>query len=501
MLSARAAVYLLAAIGSARLLSMVLVPLMDTSEPRYADIARMMAESGDWITPWFAPGVPFWGKPPLAFWASALSIKVFGLNEFNVRLPSFLAIAATCALVWRLGRHLYGVQGGRWAAVVFASMALALTSAGAVLMDPLLTLGITLSCVAFLLSAARPGQWWGYAFFVGLAVGLLSKGPLAVVIVLATLLTWSYRNTSSRAYWKGLPWHFGIGLTLTLTVPWYLAAEIKTPGFLNYFLIGEHALRFLQPGWTGDLYGTAHDRPYGSIWVDALLATFPWSLLIAPVGVSLFLSRGRDAARAFLKHDLNRFLLLWSASSLVLFTASGNILWTYVLPSLPPIAALVGGWIASANQPFLTRSAIGVSLLTPLAYVVLTAGAVALPERLKTEKSSVAQALSRMSSSDRLIYVNARPFSANFYSAGRAEVATLEQALAIRCVAPAQKFLAIERSELDQTLALLGSARTPIAESRGFALIQQPCPDGAAVQQGFLSSHPTDPSVRPAGDG
>ncbi|NLZ11765.1 MAG: glycosyltransferase family 39 protein, partial [Alcaligenaceae bacterium] len=46
------------------LLAMVMMPLADTTEPRYAEIARLMAASGDWITPWFEPGVPFWGKPP-----------------------------------------------------------------------------------------------------------------------------------------------------------------------------------------------------------------------------------------------------------------------------------------------------------------------------------------------------------------------------------------------------------------------------------------------------
>ena len=65
-LSARGLLLGLAAILAARLFAMALMPFADTSEPRYAEIARVMASSGDWITPWFEPGVPFWGKPPLA---------------------------------------------------------------------------------------------------------------------------------------------------------------------------------------------------------------------------------------------------------------------------------------------------------------------------------------------------------------------------------------------------------------------------------------------------
>jgi len=77
------------------LISMAIVPCYDTSEPRYAEITRIMAETGDWVTPWFDPGVPFWGKPPLSFWAQALSIKTFGLTEFAVRFPSWLCLLSS----------------------------------------------------------------------------------------------------------------------------------------------------------------------------------------------------------------------------------------------------------------------------------------------------------------------------------------------------------------------------------------------------------------------
>lgn len=70
--------WLLLAFLLGRLLTMAIMPLTDTSEPRYAEIARIMAETGDWVTPWFNYGVPFWGKPPLAFWLEAASFRLFG---------------------------------------------------------------------------------------------------------------------------------------------------------------------------------------------------------------------------------------------------------------------------------------------------------------------------------------------------------------------------------------------------------------------------------------
>ena len=116
------------------------------------------------------------------------------------------------------------------------------------------------------------------------------QGPLALVLVAAAVLPWSLLP-AGRAQACALPWIGGTILMLALALPWYVMAEIRTPGFLQYFIVGEHFLRFVDPGWQGDLYGTAHKRPYGGIWLDWLLATMPWGL----AGLWLFLRPGQDA--------------------------------------------------------------------------------------------------------------------------------------------------------------------------------------------------------------
>ena len=79
-------IWLLGTLLLVRIIAMAVVPLADTTEPRYAEIARLMLTTNDWITPWFEPGVPFWGKPPLSFWAQALSFKLFGINARYLQL-------------------------------------------------------------------------------------------------------------------------------------------------------------------------------------------------------------------------------------------------------------------------------------------------------------------------------------------------------------------------------------------------------------------------------
>lgn len=138
---------LLAAALAIRLGLSALLPLADTTEPRYAEIARIMAETGDWITPWFDHGVPFWGKPPLSFWAQALSFKLFGVSEFAGRLPSWLANVLTVALVFAMRFHLHAntdrqqaTVSGLWAALIYATTALGFLSGGTIMTDSYLAL-------------------------------------------------------------------------------------------------------------------------------------------------------------------------------------------------------------------------------------------------------------------------------------------------------------------------------------------------------------------------
>ncbi len=323
-----------------RLVSMAWVPYIDTTEPRYAEIARLMAESGDWITPWFEPGVPFWGKPPLSFWLQALSMKLFGLSEWVARFPAWVAAAVTLWPIHALARAWAGHRAAVAAVLVQLTCALPYIMAGAVLTDPFLALGTTL----FMAGLVLPRWHWRLLAAVGLATGLLAKGPLALVIVAgpAAICLLTYR----RRVWPAISlrgWLIGLVLVAALVVPWYVMAENKTPGFWNYFLLGEHLQRFLESGWTGDLYGTAHQRPLGHIWLDWLVATLPWSpLALALLMLSLRHVQGRAALQRVIRRPMTGYLIAWALFVPVFFMFSRNVLWTYVLPALPAFSILTG---------------------------------------------------------------------------------------------------------------------------------------------------------------
>ncbi|WP_188151322.1 ArnT family glycosyltransferase [Teredinibacter waterburyi] len=318
---------------------------MDTTESRYAEISRIMLESGDWVTPQFSAGTPFWGKPPLLFWLTAGSFKILGVNEFAARISAWLLSVLVLFLTYRAAVSL-SIGAPLKPVLVLASTAIFFISSGAVMTEACLLASVTLCLVSFLEAIKTHSKaYWRYLFFVGLGMGMLAKGPIAIVMVATPVFLWAVISRGFLSLWRSFPWVIGSAIAISIFLPWYILAEQKTPGFLDYFIVGEHFNRFLTPGWQGDLYGTAHNRPYGTIWVLWVLAVFPWSFVFLALlfkrGISKnrLLTQMRDAKKNMDSADL--LLLAWTVTPLLFFTFAGNILATYVITGVPSFALLI----------------------------------------------------------------------------------------------------------------------------------------------------------------
>lgn len=421
-------VLLLGIVLVTQLLAMAFFPLTDTSEPRYAAIARLMSETGDWITPWFSPGVPFWGKPPLSFWAQALSFDLLGITEFAVRLPSWLATVACLFMVYKVTHSLYGRIVAERATLIYASCALVFMMGGAVLTDPFFALGTTLCMVGPVMANRGAGWWWRYCFFLGLAIGLLAKGPLVFVLVAGVFPVLYVLYPASRTLVKSLPWVTGIILTAVLSLPWFILAELKTPGFIDYFIVGEHFKRFIQPGWSGDLYGSAHRETYGMIWLFWVQAALPWGVLALILLVAAAFKRtGRQAIGSAAKDAYVAYFFIWATLTPAFFTFSGNILWTYLLPALPAFSILLAraipffglSWLGSEQR---LGRVMGLVLIAPIVIGVAVVAGNVNPLLLKTEKGLVQFFQTQNAESSDLYYLYTLPFSARFYSGESARV-------------------------------------------------------------------------------
>lgn len=406
----------------ARIIANYFIPLNDATEARYGEIGRKMLETGNWVTLFHDYGIPFWAKPPLSTWLSALSMKLFGVNEFAVRLPGLCLSVGILLLVWDVAKKHSGAVTATVSILVLASTLYFFLDAGTVMTDPSLLFCTTLSLVAFWHALVDKNKLWSYVFFIGLGLGLLAKGPIDIVLVGIPIFFWVLLRNQWVNLWKQLPWIKGSFLVLAIALPWYILAEIRTPGFLNYFLVGEHLNRFLVPGWTGDKYGMAHNAPKGMIWIYAIAGIFPWNI----IGGKWLLTNGKKLPSLF--QDKDGWMSYWClcmVAPLVFFTFASNIIYPYVFPSLPAFALFFAEIWSRFNQSMESSKWIFlVSLISGVFFLVATLIFEIKPDWVaKTQKPIIELWINQHpTSGSNLVYWAGRTeFSAQFYSAGKAK--------------------------------------------------------------------------------
>ncbi len=408
--------FLLLLFAVIRLISLYTYPLLDTTEARYGEMARIMVETQNWLTPQFDYDVPFWGKPPLFVWISAVGIELFGVNEFSVRAPHWLAGILSISLTAFMAHR----AGFSWVttALVLITCGLFMIGSGAVMADMVLALSMTITLVGFYycwLNLNKQGLYWGYCFFIGLAIGLLAKGPLIFLLTGLVIFPWLIIQ---HGFWGALitiklrfPVVTGTLLMLLISIPWYIMAEKATPGFLDYFIVGEHFKRFLINGWEGDLYGNAHDEPRGKIWLFWLQSAAPWSLVL-PLLMWKRANKIRDFSSTHT--GLFSFLVLWLISPMLLFTFAGNILPTYVLPGLPAVSILIAGLVTETDRKWI----VSIASIAPTLLVI----AIFYINYWASDKRCDKVMFEKITDDNPVFYVYERPFSGQFYSKGQAKI-------------------------------------------------------------------------------
>lgn len=308
------------------------LPLMDKTEARYAEIARIMAETGEWIVLQIDYGLPFWAKPPLSTWSSAASISVFGDNEFFVRLPYLLACLAMVLVVgkYRPSNKMSFYLPG----LILMSLPEFFLHAGVVSTDTFLSLSVALVMLSFWEGIQKQGKaYWRYLLFVGMGLGLLAKGPIVGILTIPPILLWC---TLSDFKWKVLlrfPIVLGALISIGIALPWYLCAELRSPGFIDYFIVGEHFKRFLDSSWSGDKYGFPKQQPLGMVWLFLMGAVLPW--------IVSFTKKMKTNGLGVFKDQWSLYLLLWLFWTPFFFTSSKSLIHPYTLPVMIPFALLI----------------------------------------------------------------------------------------------------------------------------------------------------------------
>lgn len=331
------------------------LPLMDQTEARYAEIARLMVDTQNWIVPQIDYNIPFWAKPPLSTWAAAISIFLFGFHSFFVRLPYFvvnIALALGIPKVFPVQK----VPPYLLSIILFTLPEFYLHS-GVVSTDVFLNLSIVLVMVSFWKFQKKENKiFWGHLMFFGLGLGLLSKGPITLILTFPPLFIWAIVHKKFEHLLKITPWISGILIILAVTLPWYILAEKKSPGFLNYFIVGEHFSRFFDSSWTGDRYGFPKQQPFGIIWAFLFGVTLPWAVIV--------FRYFKKNTRLLVSDKWYFFLLCWLLWTPILFTFSKSLIHPYTLPVMVPFAIFAAeGWKSFASKKTIFSIAVAIPFL------------------------------------------------------------------------------------------------------------------------------------------
>ena len=337
------------------------LPLIDPDEGRYIEIPREMLERGDFVTPTLNY-VKYFEKPPLHYWLNALSLTLFGENEFAARFAGTLCGLLTVLLTYYLGRKLYGRRPALFAATLLGSAGGFLVQSRINFTDMTLTLFLSGAFAFFLLASrddARSKARDYYLFYLCMALAVLAKGLIGLVlpgavIFLYLAVTGRWRLLREMRLFSG-----GV-LFLLVCAPWFVLVSLRNPEFAHFFFIHEHFQRFLTQ---------VHHR-YQPFWffVPVLAATLlPWSLFLPQA-----LKKGWQERKG---HRETLFLLLWAGVIFAFFSKSNSKLIPYILPVFPPLALLMGKWFAevrggsSVSRPALATG--GLLLLLGLAALLL----------------------------------------------------------------------------------------------------------------------------------
>lgn len=305
-------------------------PLMLPDEGRYVGIAWEMLSSNNWLVPTL-DGMPFFHKPPLFYWVTALGLKIFGENEWAARLASTASAALAVAAVFLFSRKYAEKQTANFFVIALVTQPFFFSGAQFANLDMLVASMISITIVAgadAVLSLERnlPYRAALAACYVFAALGVLAKGLIGFVLPGGILLAWIVLQKKHRLIPKLLPVPL-IFLFLLLAAPWFFWMEKSYDGFFDYFFIYHHFRRFAETGFN-------NQQAFWFYFPVLLMLTFPWSPWIFRICSKNFLRSSETS-------PVRSLMILWTVCILIFFSLPKSKLIGYILPALPPFAYLV----------------------------------------------------------------------------------------------------------------------------------------------------------------
>lgn len=313
--------------------------LVGADEPRYAQVAREMLARSDWITPTLQ-GKAWLEKPVLYYWQAMMSFRAFGIYDRAARLPApFDAAMLIAAIYFFLRRFRPGSELD--GALIAASCIGVVVFAHAASTDMPLAAAFAIALLGWFAWYESRRKIYLAVFYIALALGTLAKGPVAPALAAVIVLLF----VAVKREWSAIPrtlWIPGIVLYFAVTLPWYIAVQLRNPEFFRVFILEHNLARFSQ-----DIYH--HHQPFWFYLPVFLLAMMPWTVaLIFAVAerVRLIWAEGKKSFSSP-QDSWSLYLFIWMLVPILFFSASQSKLPGYILPAVPAAALLVAEYLAA----------------------------------------------------------------------------------------------------------------------------------------------------------
>ncbi len=335
-------------------------PLASPDEGRYTQIPLEMLRNADYVTPRLNDMVYFY-KPPLFYWLQAGAIKLFGENMFSFRFANSAIALLGIFFTYCAARQLYGRTTGLFSAIFLATSIFYFGLGQVITLDMTVSVFIAGAMFSFIVALKKSGIWRGIlilSFFAMSALAVMTKGLIGILIPSATIFLYALFIGVPSFFKKfkisDLYWTFaGVILFFAIALPWHILASIDNPaydtasgffskneegqGFLWYYIVHEHFLRFIDPQ-TSD-----RAQPFWFFLVFAPFGFIPW-LIFLPQAIKESIAGGYKKLRS--ENSEIIFFFIWTIFVVFFFSLSSSKLPAYILPIYPALSIIVGVYFA-----------------------------------------------------------------------------------------------------------------------------------------------------------
>ena len=343
------------------------VGLIDVDEPRYAEAGREMLESGNWVVPYFNYSVRF-DKPVFFYWLEAVSMKAFGVNEFSSRFPSVLCAFVCVSVLFVFLKTFYDTSFALVGTLLLMSCFEFAALSRFSVTDMALTSFISSSVFSFFLGyheiinshrlfkfQITEFSFWYIIGFIFLAFAVLTKGPVAVVIMALIFLPFFWWIERLNYFFKSSSFWIGFFIFLFLVIPWYASVHSATGGEFTKVFFGVHNFsRFTSvvSGHRGSIF----------YFIPVILIGFlPWTFFL-PQAIFTLMKRGLRNLLSSTTEQVPWFCLWWFIIVFVVFSFSKTKLLTYILPLFPALSVIVSFWFNEMFKNHLSKKGLVIGL-------------------------------------------------------------------------------------------------------------------------------------------